>query len=100
MVALIAIAWIACAIIAYFAHTLGTLLLWSIPIPVVMMAVLIIMERFYLDRVNVFTIWMHRRSAAKERRPAEEQRTAVRAEGTSEEHEGTPEEVERLDVAA
>jgi len=100
MVALIAIAWIACAIIAYFAHALGTLLLWSIPIPVGMLAVLITMERVYLDRVNVFTIWMHRRPAARQRHPAKEQPTAVRPEPTAEEHEGAQEEVERLDAAA
>ncbi len=94
MVALIAIAWVVCAIIAYFAHTLGILLLWSIPIPVVMAAVLITMERLYLDRVNVFTLRTGRRS------PAKEQRKAVRHQGTPEDHEGTSEDGERLDAAA
>jgi membrane protein implicated in regulation of membrane protease activity len=91
MVALIALAWVACAIIAYATHTLGTLLLWSIPIPVVMVAIVITMPRLYLDRVNVFPLRMHRRSQAKE------QPTAVGREGTAED---TSEDQERLDAAA
>ena len=75
MVALIALAWIACAIVAYATDTLGTLLLWSIPIPVVMAICLITMWWFYLDRVNVFTLRMHHRS------PANEKRQAVRQAG-------------------
>jgi hypothetical protein len=93
MVALIVLAWIACAVLAYAAHTLGTLLLWSIPIPVVMVAGLITMQRLYLDRPHVFTLRMPRRSPAKERREVKEQPKTVR-------HEGTSEEVERLDAAA
>jgi hypothetical protein len=91
MVALIAVAWFACAIIAYATHTLGTLLLWSIPIPVAMVAIVIIMPRLYLDRVNVFTLRMHRRSQAKE------QPTAAGREGATED---TSEDEERLDAAA
>jgi hypothetical protein len=91
MVALIALAWVACAIIAYATHTLGTLLLWSIPIPVAMVAMVITMPRLYLDRVNVSPIRTHRRSGAKER-PA-----AVGREGAAED---TPQEEERLDTAA
>jgi hypothetical protein len=91
MVALIALAWVACALIAYATHTLGTLLLWSIPIPVALVAMVVIMPRLYLDRVNVFPLRMHRRPRAKER-PA-----AVGREGAA---EHTSEDEERLDAAA
>ena len=91
MVALIALAWVVCAIIAYATHTLGTLLLWSIPIPVAMVAMVITMQRVYLDRVNVFTVRMPRRSRAKE------QPAAAGREGTAED---AAEDEERLDAAA
>jgi len=91
MVALIALAWVACALIAYATHTLGTLLLWSIPIPVAMVAMVIAMPRLYTDRVNVFTFRMHRRS------PARKRPTAAGREGTAED---TSEDEERLDAAA
>ena len=38
MVALISLGWIACALVAYATGTIGTLLLWSIPIPVITLA--------------------------------------------------------------
>jgi hypothetical protein len=91
MVALIALAWVACAVIAYATHTLGTLLLWSIPIPVAMAAMVITMQRLYLDRVNVFTLRMHRRSRPKD------QPSAVGREGGAED---TSQDEERLDAAA
>jgi hypothetical protein len=96
MVALIALAWIACAIVAYATHTLGTLLLWSIPIPVVMAACLTTMWWLYLDRVNVFTLRMHHRS------PAKEQRKAVRQAGSPEavRQPRHSEDADRLDAAA
>jgi hypothetical protein len=97
MVALIALAWVACAIVAYATHTLGTLLLWSIPIPVTMLAWGITMQWLYLDRVNVFTLRMHRRS------PAKEQRKAIRPAGNSEKavrHPRHSEDGEHLDAAA
>jgi len=91
MVALISLGWIACAIVAYATGTLGTLLLWSIPIPVALVTMMVIMPRLYLDRVNVFQLRMHRRSRAEER-PA-----AVGREGAA---EHTSEDEERLDAAA
>jgi len=97
MVALIALAWIVCAIVAYATHTLGTLLLWSIPIPVIMLAWGITMQWLYLDRPNAFTLRMHRRS------PAREQRKAIRRAGNSEEAVRQPhhsEDGEHLDAAA
>jgi hypothetical protein len=89
MVALIALAWIACSIVAYATGTLATLLLWSIPIPVIMLAWAITMQWLYLDRVNALTLRMHRRSRAK----AKDQRKAVRPAGNSE-------GVRHLDAAA
>ena len=96
MVALIWIGWIACALVAYATGTIGTLLLWSIPIPVVMATCLITMWWFYLDRVNVFTLRMHHRS------PANEKRQAVRQAGRPEavRHPRRSEDPERLDAAA
>jgi hypothetical protein len=87
MVILAAIAWIACAVVAYSTHTLGTLLIWSIPIPVLMVSLLISMRLLYLDRAHAFTLQRQRRS------PAKEQRKAVP-------HERTAENVKRLDAAA
>jgi len=89
MVALISLGWIACAIVAYATGTLGTLLLWSIPIPVIMLAWAVTMQWLYLDRVNAFTLRMHRRSSAK----AKEQPKAIRPAGH-------PEDVRHLDAAA
>ena len=96
MVALIALAWVACAIIAYATHTLGTLLLWSIPIPVIMLAWAVTMQWLYLDRVNAFTLRMHHRSSAGEKRQAVRQ--AGRPEAVR--HPRRSEDPERLDAAA
>lgn len=87
LVAIAWIAWIACAVVAYSTHTLGTLLIWSIPIPVIMGSLLISMRLLYLDRAYAFTLRRQRRS------PAKEQRKAVP-------HERNAEDVERLDAAA
>jgi cytochrome c-type biogenesis protein CcmH/NrfF len=79
----------AAILVAYATGTFGTLLLWSIPIPVVMLAWAITMQWLYLDRVNALTLRMHRRSSAK----AKEQPKAVRPAGNSE-------DVRHLDAAA
>ena len=89
MVALIWIGWIACALVAYATGTIGTLLLWSIPIPVIMLAWAITVQWLYLDRANARTFRMHRRSSAN----AEEQPKAVRPAGH-------PEDARHLDAAA
>jgi hypothetical protein len=49
------IAWIACAIVAWSTHTLGTLLVWSIPIPVIMVSLLISMRLLYRDRARTLS---------------------------------------------
>ena len=87
MIILVAIAWTACAIVGYSTHTLGTLLIWSVPIPVIMVPLLISMRLLYLDGAYAFTLRRQRRS------PAKEQRKAVP-------HERNAEGVEGFDAAA
>jgi hypothetical protein len=87
MVMMAALAWIACAVLAYAAHTLGTLLIWSIPVPVIMVSWLISMRLLYHDGAYAFSFRRQRRPSAKEKGKA------VR----SERHTG---DVERLDAAA
>jgi len=87
MVMMAALAWIVCAVVAYAAHTLGTLLIWSIPVPVIMVSWFISMRLLYHDGAYAFSFRRQRRPSAKEKGKA------VR----SERHTG---DVERLDGAA
>ena len=56
MVILFTVAWIACAIVAFSNHTLWILLLWSIPIPAIMVPWLIWMRWHYDNERHVFTL--------------------------------------------
>lgn len=73
MVIPLAIAWIACAIIAFSNHTLGMLLLWSIPIPGVMVPFLWWMRWYHHDEPHAAAVPRPRRSP----RPSARQRHAV-----------------------
>ncbi len=68
-------AWIVCAIVAYSNHTLLILLLWSIPIPAVMVPGLIWMRRrFYYNRAYIFRVsrprWASHQSRYQRRQAA------------------------------
>jgi hypothetical protein len=82
-----ALAWIACAVVAYGTHTLGTLLICSIPVPVIMVSSLISMRLLYHDGAYAFSFRRQRRP------PAKEKGKAVRRERDTG-------DVERLDAAA
>jgi len=87
LAAIASIAWIACVVVACSTHTLGTLLIWSIPIPVVMVSLLIGMRLLYLDRAQALRLRRQHRS------PAKQEPKAVP-------HERNAEDVNRLDAAA
>jgi len=76
VVILLPIAWIVCAIAAYSDRTLGMLLLWSIPIPGVMVPMMIWMRWRYNDRVHIWAPPRPHRSPHQGRR---QQQAALRS---------------------